>query len=61
MQDRKSGQWRLLTGGVDGALVEWDLTTLTPRAISDSYGGALWDIAVQPQQPGKKTKGRRLA
>ena len=52
VQDRRSGEWRLITGGVDGVLVEWDLRTLLPRASSPSYGGASWALALQPRQPG---------
>lgn len=57
VQDRQSGQWRLLTGGVDGMLVEWDLHTLLPKASSPSYGGASWALAVQPQQSDKPNTG----
>lgn len=57
VQDRQSGQWRLLTGGVDGMLVEWDLHTLLPKASSPSYGGASWALAVQPQQSDKLNTG----
>ena len=39
---------RLVSGGLDGTLTEWDLTKLQPSSITDSYGGAVWALAVQP-------------
>ena len=36
------GGERLLSAGLNGRLVEWDLTRLTPRHATDSYGGAVW-------------------
>lgn len=38
----------LISGGLDGILTEWDLVTRAPRHLGDSFGGAVWDIAVEP-------------
>ena len=40
---------RLLSGTLGGALLEWDLTTLTSRALP-SNGGAIWCISVSPDR-----------
>ena len=45
-----SGQWRLFSGGLDGLLTEWDLKALRPRSVLDSFGGAVWSLAVEPKQ-----------
>ena len=39
---------RLVAGGLDGCLTEWDTSTLQPRAVTDSCGGAVWALATQP-------------
>ena len=49
-QERSSGRWRLFSGGLDGLLTEWDLGALRPGPISDSFGGAVWSLAVEPSQ-----------
>lgn len=41
-------QRRLVAGGLDGTLTEWDTTTLQPLASTDCFGGAVWALAVQP-------------
>jgi len=38
----------LISGGLDGILTEWDLTMKIPKHVGDSFGGAVWDIAVEP-------------
>ena len=38
----------LISGGLDGVLTEWDLTMKIPKHLGDSFGGAVWDIAVEP-------------
>ena len=48
--DKSSGRWRLFSGGLDGLLTEWDLTSLQASTVSDSNGGAVWSLAVDPQQ-----------
>ena len=48
VQDRRRGAWRLITGNIDGLLVEWDLTSLRPLSSTDSFGGAIWAIEEQP-------------
>ena len=46
----EDGRPQLLSGGLDGSITQWDLTTLQPAAVTDSYGGAVWALAVQPPQ-----------
>lgn len=48
--DGGAGSPRLVSGGLDGSLTEWDLTSLRPAAVTDSFGGAVWALAVQPPQ-----------
>ena len=33
---------RLFSVGTHGQVTEWDLDTLSPRTVEDSYGGAVW-------------------
>ena len=40
----------MFSGGLDGLLTEWDLTSLQASTVSDSNGGAVWSLAVDPQQ-----------
>ena len=51
-QEKSSGRWRLFSGGLDGVLTEWDLEALRPGSISDSFGGAVWSLVVEPSQTG---------
>ena len=44
------GRPQLVSGGLDGSITQWDLTTLRPAAVTDSYGGAVWALSVQPPQ-----------
>ena len=48
VRDPLDGTEALISGGLDGILTEWDLVTKVPRHLGDSFGGAIWDIAVQP-------------
>ena len=41
-----SGDERLLSAGLNARLIEWDLTRLTPRYATDSYGGAVWAASI---------------
>ncbi|KAI9598687.1 quinon protein alcohol dehydrogenase-like superfamily [Syncephalis fuscata] len=41
---------RLFSAGLNALVTEWDLDTLRPKARLDSMGGAVWCIAVNPQQ-----------
>ncbi len=53
--DPKGGSPRLFSGGLDGDIVEWDLRARKPKAVTSSFGGAVWGIAVervQNLQPG---------
>ena len=48
VRDPLDGPETLISGGLDGILTEWDLVTKVPKHMGDSFGGAVWDIAVQP-------------
>lgn len=37
---------RLFTAGAQANIVEWDLVELKPKFITDSYGGAVWSLAI---------------
>lgn len=39
---------RLLSAGLDGALVEWDVEARRPGPAADSLGGAVWQLAPEP-------------
>lgn len=53
LEDEGDSPPRLVSGGLDGTLTEWDLTSLRPAAVTDSFGGAVWALAVQlPQADG---------
>lgn len=39
---------RLLSAGLDGALVEWDVDARRPGPATDSLGGAVWQLAPEP-------------
>ena len=39
---------RLLSGGLDGALLEWDVEQRRAGPAADSLGGAVWQLAPEP-------------
>lgn len=39
---------RLLSAGLDGALVEWDVEQRRAGPAADSLGGAVWQLAPEP-------------
>lgn len=39
---------RLLSAGLDGRVIEWDLDTLKPKYSITSYGGAVWCMSLCP-------------
>ncbi|RKP09200.1 WD40-repeat-containing domain protein [Thamnocephalis sphaerospora] len=41
---------RLFSAGLNALVTEWDLETLRPKQRLDSSGGAVWCMAVNPQQ-----------
>eukprot|EP01134_Creolimax_fragrantissima_P004669 CFRG4669T1 len=41
---------RLFSAGLDGYVVEWDLTTLTPKQAIDTNGGAVWCLEANNAQ-----------
>jgi WD40 repeat protein len=47
--DDTVSRWRLFSFGLDTNIVEWDLRSVTVRAVTSSMGGAIWDAAAQPQ------------
>ena len=52
LRDPADGSWRLISAGLDAVLEEWDLQHLRSRSHIDSYGGAVWDMAVEPARDG---------
>ena len=42
---------RLLSAGLSGHIVEWDLRTLRPLASTDSTGGPVWHMSARPCVP----------
>ncbi|CAL8461915.1 g1446 [Coccomyxa elongata] len=60
-QDPVDGSERLFTGGLDGALTEWDLRTRRPRHVGDSFGGAVWAMAAEPRGQMKEGDAPRVA
>jgi WD40 repeat protein len=40
---------RLFSAGLSGSIVEHDLTTLLPKAVTHSMGGGVWSMAASPQ------------
>lgn len=52
LKDPADGSWRLISAGLDAVLEEWDLQHLRSRSHIDSYGGAVWDMAVEPARAG---------
>eukprot|EP00803_Ostreobium_quekettii_P002103 evm.model.scf_1984EXC.1 EVM.evm.TU.scf_1984EXC.1 scf_1984EXC:13177-21382(-) len=51
VRDSSDGSWRLFSSGLDGNLCEWDLVNRQPSHTMDSYGGAIWALAVAPEAP----------
>ncbi|PVU93664.1 hypothetical protein BB561_003119 [Smittium simulii] len=41
---------RLFTAGLNGAIIEWCLSTMLPKTAVDSYGGAVWCMSVNNAQ-----------
>lgn len=39
---------RLFSAGLDGQIIEYDLSTLRPKTVSDAFGGAVWSLAREP-------------
>ena len=49
VKDPIDGTEALVSGGLDGALTEWDLQAKAPKHVGDSFGGAVWGMAVEPE------------
>ena len=45
---------RLLSAGLDGQIMEWDLNTLRARGATDSHGGSVWALASEPDVSANK-------
>ena len=43
-----SQKFRLISGGLDGFLVDWDMAAGVPSARTDALGGAVWAISRRP-------------
>ncbi|KAL2645510.1 hypothetical protein R1flu_013097 [Riccia fluitans] len=41
---------RLFSAGLDGFITEWNLETLQPKEILESYGGSVWQLVVEPEE-----------
>ena len=50
VHDADAGSWALISAGLSGQLECWDPQTLACTSASDSFGGAVWAMAVQPTQ-----------
>ncbi|GMH38641.1 hypothetical protein BSKO_06525 [Bryopsis sp. KO-2023] len=48
------GRWRLLSGGLDGFIVEWDLQTLDVKTSETAHGGAVWGMAMKTSKDGEQ-------
>lgn len=57
-REGSSGRWRLFSGGLDGALTEWDLEASSSGSVSDSFGGAVWSLAAEPGQSSEGSSHR---
>ena len=49
VRDPIDGTEALLSGGLDGALTVWDLQAKAPKHVGDSFGGAVWGMAVEAE------------
>ncbi|KAF3621835.1 putative cirhin-like isoform 2 [Capsicum annuum] len=45
---RKLPAGRLFSSSIDGSVYEWDLLDLTQKAVLDSIGVSIWQMAVEP-------------
>ncbi|KAL4423732.1 hypothetical protein ABPG75_001033 [Micractinium tetrahymenae] len=52
---------RLFTGGLDGALVEWDVEQRRAGPAADSLGGAVWQLVPEPRACIKPDAPARVA
>ncbi|KAG6555830.1 hypothetical protein Mapa_002471 [Marchantia paleacea] len=46
--DQSTPLGRLFSAGLDGFITEWNLQTLQPKEIVESYGGSVWQLAAEP-------------
>ncbi|KAL3698853.1 hypothetical protein R1sor_012929 [Riccia sorocarpa] len=54
----QSTPWgRLFSAGLDGFITEWNLETLQPKEIVESYGGSVWQLAVEPEHAESASNG----
>ncbi|BBN10610.1 U3 small nucleolar RNA-associated protein 4 [Marchantia polymorpha subsp. ruderalis] len=52
--DQSTPLGRLFSAGLDGFITEWNLQTLQPKEISESYGGSVWQLAAEPLEALKR-------
>ncbi|KAI5056426.1 hypothetical protein GOP47_0028244 [Adiantum capillus-veneris] len=45
---RGTRRGRLFSAGLDGFITEWDLSTLQTKEVLKSYGGSVWQMALEP-------------
>lgn len=50
VEESEDAACRIFTAGLDGSIVEVDVENGRPSAAEDSYGGAVWQLAVQPRK-----------
>lgn len=43
---------RLFSTGLNGVIIEWDLSRLRPKSTSDSFGGAVWSACLRVRAGG---------
>ncbi|KAK9820486.1 hypothetical protein WJX72_010807 [[Myrmecia] bisecta] len=61
VRDRVTGCWRLFSGGLDGTLIEWDIQAQRSKHVADSYGGAIWSFAIEPEAGLEEGAPHRIA
>ncbi|KAG0557990.1 hypothetical protein KC19_11G171000 [Ceratodon purpureus] len=47
LEEDASPLGRLFSSGLDGLVTEWDLLTLQPKAVVESMGGSIWQLAAE--------------
>ncbi|KAJ7533600.1 hypothetical protein O6H91_13G056600 [Diphasiastrum complanatum] len=53
-----SAQGRLFSAGLSGFITEWDLETLQPKVVVESYGGPVWQLAFEPAPISPRGNGK---
>uniref|UniRef100_A0A0D6QXE5 Uncharacterized protein n=1 Tax=Araucaria cunninghamii TaxID=56994 RepID=A0A0D6QXE5_ARACU len=50
-----SASGRLLSACLDGTISEWDLFSLQQKTVVESFGGSIWQMAVEPLTESRET------